>query len=132
MRKALKLSGEPRTNPPVDPARTLEAQASLTPEVAAILDRACMDCHSHKKRWPWYSHVMPVSIFVAGHVNHGRKHLNFSDWTQQGGHRRKGARPEEQFQRICEVLEKRQMPLGSYLLLHRRCEAVGRGCEGRL
>jgi len=53
---------------------------TVDPQVAGILDRACADCHSNKTRWPWYSHVAPVSWFVIDHVNHGRSHLNFSEW----------------------------------------------------
>ena len=34
-----------RTNPPVDQTRTIQARTQLTPEVAAILERSCNDCH---------------------------------------------------------------------------------------
>jgi len=50
------------------------------PAVAALLRGACYDCHSHETVWPWYSHVAPVSWFVADHVKEGRRKVNFSDW----------------------------------------------------
>src|ERR1044071_9091520 len=87
---ALQFVRPARTNPPVDESRTIAAHLSVTPEVAAILDRSCNDCHSNVTRWPWYSNVAPVSWFVVDHVNVGRSEMNFSDWAQyptrqQGG-----------------------------------------------
>ncbi|HMF58530.1 MAG TPA: heme-binding domain-containing protein, partial [Pyrinomonadaceae bacterium] len=46
-----------KTNPEIDSTRTVEASTHLTPEVAAIFERSCNDCHSNRTRWPWYSHV---------------------------------------------------------------------------
>ena len=48
---ALQLVPLPRTNPPV------ESTLPAPPEVQAVLDRACMDCHSHTTKWPWYAYV---------------------------------------------------------------------------
>lgn len=102
-----------RTSPPVAPEKTLERLAQVPAPVAATLRRACYDCHSNEPRWPWYSHVTPVSFFVVGHVRHGREHLNFSDWTQVASGENKDALEE-----ICEEVRKGAMPLPSYLWLH--------------
>lgn len=64
----------PRTNPA--PTGDVSAQ----PEVAAILHRACYDCHSDETRWPWYSRFAPASWMVAHDVERGRMELNFSEW----------------------------------------------------
>src|SRR5712664_3174329 len=69
-----------KTNPPIDQAQTIEAQTQVTPQVEAILDRSCNDCHSNKTRWPWYSNVAPVSWLVVDDVNEARRVLNFSEW----------------------------------------------------
>jgi lysozyme family protein len=105
-----------RSNPPGDPSRSLWAQAQVPPEVADILRRACNDCHSNETRWPWYSRVAPVSWFVTGHVNHGRRHLNFSDWVTVSSHT--GASPEQRLARISEEVSEGGMPLQSYTWLH--------------
>ncbi|HXG67459.1 MAG TPA: heme-binding domain-containing protein [Blastocatellia bacterium] len=101
-----------RINPPVDGARAIEAHAQMTPEVAAILKRACYDCHSNETRWPWYSNVAPASWFVADHVKEGREHLNFSDWA------RKGDKTKKYLEEMCEEVREHEMPLSSYLWLH--------------
>ena len=50
------------------------------PEVAAILRRACFDCHTNETRWPLYSRLAPGSWLMARDVHKGRTHLNFSGW----------------------------------------------------
>ena len=108
-----------RSNPVSDPARTLHAQGQVPPEVEAVLLRSCGDCHSNQTRWPWYSRVAPASWFLADHVNHGRQHLNFSEWAAPTVH----GRPSSQSSRlkeICEQVEKGKMPLDSYLWIHRQ------------
>lgn len=50
------------------------------PKVAALLRRACYDCHSNETRWPWYSRIAPLSWRIARDVERGRQELNFSAW----------------------------------------------------
>src|SRR6185295_13366817 len=69
-----------RTNPQVDEAQTIFARTQMTPEVSAILDRSCRDCHSNKTVWPWYTNVAPISWWLSNHVSHGRGDLNLSEW----------------------------------------------------
>ena len=102
-----------RTNPPVDESRMIQAHTHVTPEVAAILDRSCNDCHSNQTRWPWYSNVAPVSWFVVDHVNVGRKEMNFSDWAQYDARQQAGLLKE-----MCHEAQIGAMPLNSYLRLH--------------
>jgi hypothetical protein len=103
-----------RTNPVTIPERTLAARVPVTREAAAVLDRACRDCHSNDTRWPWYSHVAPASWLVIDHVDHGRRHVNYSDWAQ---YRREDA--ERLLQNTCAFARKDTMPLPSYLWMHR-------------
>ena len=92
-----------RTNPAV----TREVQWN-SPETRAIAQRACYDCHSNETVWPWYSYVAPVSLRVADHVAEGREHLNFSEWD----------RANEGLEEILETINKGEMPLSDYLLMH--------------
>ena len=102
-----------RTNPPVDSSQTIQAHLQLTPQVAAILDRSCQDCHSNTTRWPWYAHVAPVSWLVTDDVNEGRTHLNLSEWGRLQPHQK-----ERKLQEMCEQVEDGTMPLGIYTPLH--------------
>ncbi|MEZ4893253.1 MAG: heme-binding domain-containing protein [Saprospiraceae bacterium] len=46
-------------------------------DVMAVLQPACMDCHSNNTRYPWYAEIQPVGLWLAGHVKGGKQHLNF-------------------------------------------------------
>jgi len=102
-----------RTNPAFNQSQSLEAYTQMTPEVASILDRSCRDCHSSKTSWPWYSNVAPVSWWVIDHVNHGRSHLNYSEW---GTLKREDQ--DKTLREICDEVTSGAMPLPSYLPLH--------------
>ncbi|HXM33690.1 MAG TPA: heme-binding domain-containing protein [Pyrinomonadaceae bacterium] len=102
-----------KTNPPIDQAQTIEAHTQMTPQVAAILDRSCHDCHSNKTRWPWYSNVAPASWLVIDDVNEARKAMNLSEWS-----RRDPDRQSKKLQQICDEVTDGAMPLGSYRPLH--------------
>jgi hypothetical protein len=103
-----------RVNPPAVAGQSLEESARVPTEVAGVLKRSCMDCHSHRTDWPWYSNVAPASWFVTDHVNHGRRHLNFSRW---GEYDRRDA--GELLEGICLTTKGGSMPLGSYTIVHR-------------
>jgi hypothetical protein len=102
-----------RANPPVDPARSVVAAAHVPPNVAAILERSCYDCHSNETRWPWYSNVAPVSWFVSDDVAEGRRQLNFSEWSDYPA--------DEAAARLLyvgAVVRSGAMPLPKYLRVH--------------
>lgn len=102
-----------KTNPSVDETKTIQAAAQITPDVSAILQRSCSDCHSSKTIWPWYSQIAPVSWFIVNDVNDGRKELSLSDWGTYDS-RRKARKLEE----LCKQVEEGEMPMASYVLLH--------------
>lgn len=96
-----------RDNPPE------RAPIAGPPEVTRVLEQSCFDCHSNRTRWPWYSRLAPVSWLVARDVEEGRSHLNFSNWELF-----EPARRLELRRRVWQEVEKGEMPLGIYLLLH--------------
>jgi hypothetical protein len=117
---AIQLIRPARTNPVVDESRTIEADTQMNPEVAAIFERACYDCHSSKTRWPWYSQIAPVSWFLVSDVNDARKKLSLSDWGSYDPKKK-----ATKLQEICEEIEKDDMPLASYVLLHPQAKLSG-------
>ncbi len=95
------------SNPPI------EEEIVVSPEVKAILKRACYDCHSHETIWPGYSQVAPVSWLLAWDVREGREELNFSTWNRYGENKR-----NKLIKEIWEELEEGEMPPWFYLPLH--------------
>ena len=104
---AIQLVPVSRENPPED------GVVPAPPEVAAVLERSCFDCHSNRTRWPWYAWVAPVSWLVAYDVHEAREHLNFTEWNRIDA--------EERAKMIAEAweeVEEGEMPLWFYLPLH--------------
>jgi len=102
-----------RTNPLVDESHTIFAHTQMTPQVAAIFERSCRDCHSNKTVWPWYTNVAPISWWLTNHVNEGRQNLNLSEWGRLDQDRQ-----EKKLRQICDEVSDAVMPLSSYLPMH--------------
>jgi hypothetical protein len=104
---------QPPRDVTVDGWPKMEETAQVPPEIHALLERACVDCHSNGTRWPWYARISPGSWFMANHVREGRRVLNFSDW--------RGMDEEataESLRQMCQEVKQKRMPLRSYLWLH--------------
>jgi hypothetical protein len=102
-----------RTNPPVDQSKTIFASLNVPPEVRAILERSCFDCHSNNTSWPWYSHVAPTSWLVASDVKSGRSRINFSTWGDYDE-----TRQISKLDMISQMVTDDKMPLKTYRLMH--------------
>ena len=103
-----------RTNPLINVAETMENSTTVPPDVASILGRSCADCHSNDTHFPWYSQLAPVSWWLNNHINEGRRELNISQWNTYND-KKKGRKLNE----ICEQVRQGEMPLPSYLWIHR-------------
>jgi len=86
-------------------------------EVKEILKTSCNDCHSNATVYPWYNEIAPVSWYLAQHINDGKKHLNFSEWTVYNKNQQNHILKD-----LEEVLETHEMPLKSYLWIHKEAE----------
>jgi hypothetical protein len=96
----LQLTNPQRTNPP-------------PPQVAAMLHAACYDCHSSETRWPWYSHVAPMSWLIASDVKEGRENLNLSDWSNDNP-----MRAAKWLENMSDEISSGEMPLPKYTKIH--------------
>lgn len=80
----------------------------------ALLKLACYDCHSDSTRYPWYNRITPVNWWLRNHINEGKRHLNFSEFT--------GTSYKRQIKRLdetAEQVEKHEMPISTYLWIHK-------------
>ena len=110
---AIQLYRPAKTNPRVDPAKTLAANTEMPPDVKQIIDHSCTDCHTGNTVWPKYSYVAPVSWMVVDDVNEGRRHLNFSDWGSYSVERQ-----QRKLSSICDEVKDGGMPLRQYTWMH--------------
>jgi cytochrome c551/c552 len=103
----LQLVPVTRGNPPV------VSDIPTTPEVKAVLQRACYDCHSYETVWPSYARVAPVSWLIAHDVREGRNELHFSAWDQYTA-RQQATKRQESWEKIAAGI----MPPWSSTILH--------------
>jgi hypothetical protein len=83
--------GRDHENPPVTGEPSWNS-----PRTEALVRHFCFDCHSNETRWPWYSHVAPISWLVQSDVEEGRQHLNFSQMDKGARHARDAAEQVEE------------------------------------
>ena len=112
-----------RVNPPTVAARTIRAHAGTASGLAAVLDRACRDCHSNETVWPRYARIAPVSWLMAYGVREGRKAVNVSEWAAYT--------PDEQqilLALSCQDVSEGKMP-GAYALIRPETRLSARDVE---
>mgnify|MGYP000017315000 FL=1 len=82
--------------------------------IESTLRASCYDCHSDNTNYPWYSYVQPIRFFMDGHINEGRKKLNFNEF---GNYSKRKQRSK--LEAISKQIKSDEMPLSSYTLIHR-------------
>ena len=105
-------SGIPSNKP--EDEKSIANDSLITGPVLEQLRRSCFDCHSNQVDLPWYSKLAPSSWVLAGHINEGKSHLNFSEWEEYSNREKIGLLDD-----IREEVSSGEMPLKSYLLIHR-------------
>ncbi len=103
-----------KTNAAINESETIDAVLSVPTDVKIILGKACNDCHTNSTVYPWYSYVQPNGWFLKDHITEGRKELNFSIFATYEPRRR-----AKKLEEICEQVSSGEMPLPSYLWIHR-------------
>ena len=99
----------PLDNPPVT------GDFNGSPEVKAILKRACYDCHSNQTRLAWFDEVAPAYWAVVKDVGNARAVLDFSNWDSLS----KSDQGWAIYESISEI-EQHAMPLSNYIFLHHK------------
>ena len=75
---------------------------------------SCYDCHSNNTNYPWYSKIQPGAWFMEDHINNAKKELNFSEFGDYSGRRKKS-----KLKSIISQIRDDEMPIASYTLIHR-------------
>lgn len=97
----------------VPAGQSFEKTEKVPANVAAILKVSCYDCHSNNSRYPWYSELQPGAWFMAQHIKKGRDELNFDEFNNYSKRRKKA-----KIKSIISQIEKDEMPLKSYRMMH--------------
>lgn len=91
---------------------SIQAQPGTPPALAAVLIRACGDCHSNTMVSRWYTRIPPFSAIMSRGASEGRKAVNFAAWTSYT--------PKQQtalLQASCTDAKAGKMPMSAYVRL---------------
>ena len=98
-------------------ANDITHEVPVPDTVMGLLKIACYDCHSDHTNYPWYSKITPVNWWLHDHIVDGKRHLNFSQFTKSSFKRRM-----KKLEEVAETVEKHEMPLDSYLWIHKEAK----------
>ncbi len=103
----------PRNEPQGMDLHPMTDRYRIPPDINDIFRVACYDCHSDSTRYPWYANVQPVGWWLNSHIRDAQRGLNFSEFSSYPLRRQFG-----KFRDIVEQINKGEMPLSSYTLIH--------------
>ena len=105
----------PKKNTAEGPQPNYIGNTYTVPEdVKSILAKACNDCHSNNTVYPWYARIQPVDWWLTKHVNDGKKHINYDEYTN------KSLRYQyHKMEETIEMIKEGEMPLDSYTWVHK-------------
>jgi hypothetical protein len=89
------------------------------PEVLAVLQKACFDCHTNETRWPWYAKIAPGSWLMARDVKKGRAHMNMSEWTDDDAETR-----QLDMENAWDEIAEGEMPPWFYKIMPNHLDAI--------
>jgi hypothetical protein len=104
----------PEKNIGTSSAHTIAQRFTVPSGVETILRRSCYDCHSNNTVYPWYAEIQPAGWFLAKHIRAGKRGLNFDEYSTY--------RLMKQYRRLQDIsdqIENDEMPLPSYLIIHK-------------
>lgn len=86
----------------------------ISDSVNKLLTTACYDCHSNQTKYPWYTSIQPVAMYLNDHIVDGKKEINFSTFTSYNL-----AKQYHKLEEVEKMITEDEMPLTSYTLIHR-------------
>lgn len=87
---------------------------NINKDIAQTLSNSCYDCHSNHTNYPWYNRVQPISLLLENHIEKAKEELNFSEFASYSTRKQK-----IKLKSIISQIEKDEMPLASYTIIHR-------------
>lgn len=100
---------QPEKNDSNDLTFDISKKYDIPSDLNHLFQVSCNDCHSNKTEYPWYASVQPVAWWINDHVEHGKKDLNFSKFTNLPLFVQ-----NHKFEEMIEMVDEKEMPLPSY------------------
>ena len=85
--------------------------------IKSLIHEGCYDCHSNNTNYPGYASVAPLSMWIEWHIEEGKEHLNFSNWSNYTEDKKR-----HKLEECVEVLEEGEMPMNVYRWVHEKAD----------
>jgi hypothetical protein len=92
----------------------ISTEYTVPDSVKNIMAVACNDCHTNNTRYPWYANIQPVGWWMQNHINGGKRHLNFSEFTTYDTKKQ-----YKKMDQAADQVKDGEMPIDSYLWIHK-------------
>ncbi len=103
-----------RNTSTADMPNAMSTKYAIPDNVQKVLKYSCYDCHSNNTKYPWYTNIQPIGLWLHSHVVDGKRHLNFDEFATYPEKKAK-----HKFEEIEEAARDGWMPLAPYLVVHR-------------
>ena len=100
-------------NKPVKKSQNFVDVFHTPQKIKGLMKNACYDCHSNETVYPYYAFIAPFSWSIKNHVNEGREHLNFSEWTTFNADLK-----NDMLVNAVDEIQQRSMPMTAYVPYH--------------
>ncbi|HSC53793.1 MAG TPA: heme-binding domain-containing protein [Phnomibacter sp.] len=114
-----------KDNQDMDMRHDISHVIHIPDSVYSLLKTACYDCHSNFTHYAWYSDIQPFGWWMNGHIEDGKRHLNFQEFALLQPTEKFGTTALRQADKLDEVMETVKggiMPLRSYTSLHKEAK----------
>ena len=113
-----------KNNNSITATNDIHSMVSVPDTVQQLLKVACYDCHSNNTNYPWYTNIQPVGWWLNDHIEEGKAHLNFNEFANIPPRNGKTTRERQlkKLEEVKETIEKSEMPLASYTLIHKEAK----------
>ncbi|HSK11989.1 MAG TPA: heme-binding domain-containing protein [Phnomibacter sp.] len=113
-----------KNNQNMDMTNDISTVVTVPADVHAILKTSCYDCHSNFTNYPWYASIQPIGWWLKDHIDEGKSKLNFQEFAlveprPNSPYNTKELRQDHKLEELVEQVEKGEMPLNSYTIIHR-------------
>jgi hypothetical protein len=81
--------------------------------VKSLVHTSCYDCHSNNTKYPWYTEIQPLGLWMNHHVEEGKAELNFAEFATYPA-----KKADHKLDEAIEEINEGEMPISGYTFIH--------------
>lgn len=81
--------------------------------VKSLVHTSCYDCHSNNTKYPWYTEIQPLGLWMNHHIEEGKAELNFAEFAAYPA-----KKADHKLDEAIEEINEGEMPISAYTFIH--------------